>query len=496
MAEPSFQAPLPQTATGPRPILPLFIATCLVIAVVFFCVPRSMADPDIWWHLRDAQIQLSSHSFLTHDLFSFTAAGSAWMNHEWLGELPFYAAFHLLGVSGIYVATVLTVEVIFLGLFYIVYSQSKSVAAASIATIFGITLSTVSFGPRTLLYGWVLLIVELLILARSKRDEKAIWALPFVFAVWINTHGSWVIGLTVFALFIAANSVTFAKGCIENRALSVQQIKRLVACWLASVAALFLNPYGWRLVFYPFDLAFRQKLNVANVEEWRSLDFHSPRGRIMLVCLALLFLFQLLRSRKWGLFELGLLAMGLYSGFTYSRFLFLIAILVMPALAKSLAPPSLAPRRSMSPLIAGAVVFLIVCCIVGRLRNPEPAADNNDPRFPDKAVPYLSHFQPRGKVFNEFLWGGFLIWHARQIPVFIDSRVDIFEYNGTFKDYLDIIRLKNSLALLNKYDIQYVLFEKDAPLTYLLKTSREWKVDYEDDTTTMLERIVPQKADQ
>jgi len=494
MDEPSLHASEPQASTGQRPIPSLILAILLVAAVVFFCVPRSMADPDIWWHLRDAQLQLSSHAFLTHDLFSFTAAGSSWMDHEWLAELPFYAAFNLIGINGIYITTLLTIEAIFLGLFYLIYSQSQSIAAASVATILGICLSTVSFGPRTLLYGWVLLVVELLILFRSQRREKIVWALPLVFAVWVNTHGSWLIGIIVFALFIAANAFTVSYGCIENRAVSPQQIKRLIVCWLVSAAALFLNPYGWRLVFYPFDLAFRQKLNVANVEEWKSLDFHTPRGRIMFVCLALLFIFQLMRSRKWGLFELGLTAMGLYAGFTYSRFLFLIAILVMPALAKSMAPRSLAPGRSLSPPLAAALIFLMLCCIVGRVRHPEPGATESDAHFPDKAQPYLSQFQPQGKVFNEFIWGGFLIWHDRQIPVFIDSRVDIFEYNGTFKDYLDIIRLKDSIALLNKYDIQYVLFEKDAPLIYLLKTSREWKVDYEDNTTTLLERTSPQKA--
>jgi hypothetical protein len=471
---------------------PSIIAGCLVAAVVYFCVPRSMVDPDIWWHLRDAQVQLSSHSFITHDLFSFTAAGSPWMNHEWFAELPFYAGFHLFGMSGVYFVTLATIEAIFLGVLYLTYYHSRSIWSAAFVTVIGICLSTVSFGPRTLLYGWILLVVELLILARAQRQERVIWTLPLLFAVWVNTHGSWLIGMVVFGLFIVANSFTISLGCIENQALPARRIKALILCWLASACALFLNPYSWRLVFYPFNLAFAQKLNIANIEEWKSLDFHTPRGRIMLGFLGLLFLFQLIRSRKWGLFELGLMAMGLYSAFTYSRFLFLGAILVGPLLARSLVSPNPAPRRPLSPMIAAALVFVILSCVVGRLRNPEQSVTEGDARFPDHALPYLDNFHPNGKVLNDFLWGGYLIWHERQIPVFVDSRVDIFEYNGTFKDYLDIIHLKDSLELLNKHDIQYVLFEKDAPLVYLLKATHEWKVDYEDKTTTLLERIAPQ----
>jgi hypothetical protein len=471
---------------------PSIIAGCLVAAVVYFCVPRSMADPDIWWHLRDAQIQLSSHSFLNRDLFSFTASGSPWMNHEWFAELPFYAGFHLFGVNGLYYATLATIEAIFLGVLYLTYNHSRSIWSAAFVTVIGICLSTVSFGPRTLLYGWILLVVELLVFVRAQRQERIIWTLPFLFALWVNTHGSWLIGMVVFGLFVVANSFSISMGCIESRALPPQQIKRLVLCWLASAGALFLNPYGWRLVFYPFNLAFQQKLNIANIEEWKSLDFHTPRGRIMFGFLGLLFIFQLIRSRKWSLFELGLAAMGLYSAFTYSRFLFLGAILVGPLLARSLVSSSAAPRRPLSPMIAVALVFVMFCCVVGRLRNPEQSVTEGDTHFPDHALPYLDNFHPDGKVLNDFLWGGYLIWHERQIPVFVDSRVDIFEYNGTFKDYLDIIHLKDSIDLLNKHNIQYVLFEKDAPLVYLLKSTRDWKVDYEDKTTILLERITPQ----
>jgi len=472
----------------------LAVACCLIAALVYFYIPQSMADPDIWWHLRDAQLQLSTHSFLTHDLFSYTAAGSPWMDHEWLSELPFYAAFHLFGNSGIYFVTLLTAETIFLGLFYLIYLQSASVLSSLLTTVLGVLSSTVSIGPRTLLFGWVLLVIELIILAHATRRKALIWTLPFLFAIWVNTHGSWLIGIILFALFVIASAINISAGSIDNPAATREDIKRLILCWTASVAALFVNPYGWRLVLYPFDLAFRQKLNIANVDEWKTLDFHSPRGRILFVCLLLLFFFQLLRNRKWTLFELALAAMGLYSAFTYSRFLFLAAILFMPSLAKSFATRTAAQRRSLSPLVAGALLFLVVCAVVGKLKAPNQITTNTDTRYPNQALPFLNNFHPDGNVFNEYTWGGFLIWHEHQIPVFMDSRVDIFEYNGTFKDYLDIAHLSNSIALLNKHQIKYVLFPKDAQLITLLQATHDWKVDYQDDTTILLERINPQKA--
>jgi len=81
-----------------------------------------------------------------------------------------------------------------------------------------------------------------------------------------------------------------------------------------------------------------------------------------------------------------------------------------------------------------------------------------------------------------------MIWHLPDIPVFIDSRVDIFEYNGTLKDYLDIVRVENSLALLDKYKIQYVFFERDTPLVYLLEHAAGWRMDFARGNIVLIER--------
>jgi hypothetical protein len=114
---------------------------------------------------------------------------------------------------------------------------------------------------------------------------------------------------------------------------------------------------------------------------------------------------------------------------------------------------------------------------------------SGEKQFPtDSAKEYLRAFHPDGNVFNEYLWGGYLIWNARQIPVFIDSRVDIFEYNGTFKDYLDAVRLKNTLVIFDKYSIKYALLERDTPLVYFLEHAPLWKVDYSDQVLVVLER--------
>jgi hypothetical protein len=467
---------------------PVLLAVLFAL-VVFLAVPKKIADPDLGWHLRNAQIQLHTHAFLRQDLYSFTTRGKPWMDHEWLSEIPFYLAWRAFGPRGIFLVTVAAIETILLGILGLAYLESKSIKAAFVVSFLAIFLAGVSFGPRTLLFGWIFLVAELGLLAGFRRGRDFLWALPLVFLLWVNAHGSWIIGLVVLGLFVVSGSVEGSWGSIEASRWSPPQARKLAWVSLLSTLAVFVNPYGWRLVLYPFDLAFHQKLNIANVEEWRSLDFHSPRGKFMLATMAAAILLQLVRRRRWRLDQVLFLLLGTYAALTYSRFLFLAAILVMPFLAEDLSPwmPYDADRDKPwlnAPIILGSVVAVVLLFPTNRQLN-----DHSANVYPDSsALAYLRNFHPHGNVFNNYLWGGYLIWNVRQVPVFIDSRVDVFERNGVFADYLHAVRIEDTLAILDKYSIQYVLFENHRPLTYLLQHTPGWKVDYQDKTTILFER--------
>src|SRR3990172_9986676 len=47
-------------------------------------------DPDYWWHLRTGRLIVETGSLPQADPFSFTAAGSDWLAHEWLAEVVIY----------------------------------------------------------------------------------------------------------------------------------------------------------------------------------------------------------------------------------------------------------------------------------------------------------------------------------------------------------------------------------------------------------------------
>ncbi len=468
----------------------LTMLTFLLVTLQFVMSEGTVADPDIWWHLRNAEYLFQNHQLPRFDLYSFTVAGAPWINHEWLAEVPYYLAWRAWGLAGVNVTTLVVIEFIFLGLLYLCYQESGHFKASIAACCFCTFLAKVSYGPRTILFGYAYLVILLIILQRFRRKGHApLWLVPPLFCLWINTHGSWSLGLMVFSIIAAAGLLKKGRGLVDAETWSRSQIRKLVVTGLASVAALFVNPFGARLVYYPFDLAFRQKLNISHVAEWVSVDFHDLRGKLVLVLLLTLLLAALLRRRHWTVLEVTLLLFALYSGLTYIRFLFLLAIVAAPLLAKLLDfVPRYRPEVD-TPVINALAICLMIAGMAYYWPSTVQLQRTVAGQYPTKVLPFLKAHPPAGPMLNFYLWGGYLELNDRNVKTFLDSRVDIFEYAGVLQDYLDLLSLKQPKPILDKYKIRYVLFPHNEALTYVLEHDPEWKEIYSDELSVLMERV-------
>ncbi len=479
-----------------RRVFSFHLALVALLCLLVFLTERGRApDPDLWWHMRNAEQFLTTGSLPSVDTYSFTVAGHPWIDHEWLAEMPYYLAWKAGGPSGVQLLVIVLLQAIFLGLFYLCWRNSGNVKAAFAVTCVAVLLATVSFGPRTILFGYAYTVILLIILQRYRATGRGpLWILPFLFCLWINTHGSWSLGLILFGIVIASGLVEGRWGMIEARRWSPSQLRTLLLAMGASIAGLFVNPYGYRLVYYPIDLAFRQKLNISHVAEWVSVDFHDFRGKIVMLVLAGMLFSALWGRHRWRLEELALALFGLYCGLTYIRFLFLAALVVSPLLAKSLdfLPPYQPEidKPALNALILGATLLTMV------LYFPSTAElqKSIDEDYPAEVLPYLNSHQLSGRVLNFYLWGGWLEWNARDVKTFVDSRVDIFEYAGVFKDYIDLLGVRKSPSILDKYRIRYVLFPPDEPLSCLLEVDPNWKLIFTGKVCLLFERVGPVPA--
>ena len=447
-------------------------------------------DPDIWWHLRNAETLLSTHHFIRTDSYSFTTQGQPWINPEWLAEIPYYFGCHFLGDRGLFLVMLVAVEFIVFGVFLLCYRRCEDVKAAFLASWIAVLFASINIGPRTILFGWLCFLAEILLLESFRKGQDRLWLLIPLFAIWINLHGSWLIGLAFFFIFIASGFVQGSWGSMEAVRWTRQQRNKLLTIASISVAALFLNPYGWRLVANPFDMIFAQQLNIHFVDEWHSVDFQTFHGKLFFVVFAGLFIFTLARRRSWPLHELLFAFVATYAALTHKRFLFLAGMIIGPILAVELVGAVFEPYDSKTNKPLLNALFMAGYCAFAILHIPSSAKLHaaESQYFPVAAIPQLQSSCANSHVFNAYEWGGYLIWNQRNIPVFIDSRTDIFEHHGVLADYLKAMSLDNPLTVLDRYQIGCVLLQPNSQLVTLLENSPNWHMQYLDATAALLVR--------
>jgi hypothetical protein len=448
----------------------------------------SVADPDIWWHLRNAAALLHTHHFPHTAHWTFTVAGQPWMNGEWLAELPYYGAYRALGDRGLFLVTMLVTGAIVLGVYGLARMRAGNWRGAFLAAVATTAFATVSLAPRTLLFGWLCLVAELAILWSLEKGRDFTAWLPLIFLVWINAHGSWFIGFVLMLLFFAAGSIEGQWGDVYARRWAPAQKRKMILVAAASFAALFVNPYGWRLVAYPLDVAYGQNLMIQSAAEWASLDFHSLRGKVVLAVFMLLAVLQLVRRCRWSLQDLAFALIAVYGAFAYVRFTYLAGILLAPMLAIALSrgpDPLPQQRRSLlnALIMALMLVYIVLCTPSERQLRAADAAE-----FPAKAIPYVQSLAGQGNLFSDVNWAGYLEWNAPRVKEFADTRLDIFVHRGVMADYLAATGIHNTFAVLDQYQIRYVLLPAGVPMAYLLAHSPGWKTSYSDGQAVVFER--------
>jgi hypothetical protein len=466
------------------PVMCIFLLSALIFE---FC-DKQLAEPDIWWHLRDAQNLIEYHSFSRADTYSFTAAGLSRANFEWLSEIPYYLGFKTWGLQGLLLVSIVVSVLIFAGVYYLCCRAGANYKDAIIATMLAIFLGTISLGPRMLLFGWLCMVALLILLEEYRRTGRGLWLIPPLFLLWVNLHGSWAFGMVVLAIFVLSGLVEGEWGLIVARRWSRSQLRDLLLAGVASFVLLFVNPFGYKLVLYPFEVALRQQIAMQHVEEWQPLDLSTGHGRLGLLVIFAILASALVSRRRWRLDAALLTAFALWTALSHGRFLFFLGLVIAPALALRLHLFPAYERDRDKPWLNAGVIAGIIVALFFLFPSTVLLQQKVDHRFPTAALLFMREHQLSGRVFNQYAWGGYMEWDAPELKSFIDGRADVFVANGVFKDYAKVSNIVEPLEVLDKYRIDYALLEQNRPLTYVLEHSTVWRPIYSDPVAVLFAR--------
>jgi hypothetical protein len=464
--------------------------TAILIGKAFWTCREGIVDTDLGWHLRNGQYLLSHWQLPTCDSYSFTAAGSAWIDHSWLSEVLYYCALRIFGLRGVFLLFLFAVTAFLLTVFFVTLKRASDPLSAGVLTIFGGLLAMVGFTPRAQNFGWLCFAGVFAILLRFRDSRRGpLWLIPIIFGLWINCHASWPFGLAVFAIIFASGIIQRDLGRMSAAPWSGSEKKKLTITLAASVFVLFVNPFGYRLVLYPFDLALRQAVNVSLGGEWASVDFNDPRGIYVLIALAAVFTLALMPRRPWRIDDVLLTAFALICGLKHIRFLMVTGIVLPPILARQFPPLSTYDPSRERRLLNFAIVAVVIAVLIAGFPSNQYLEAEFDQFFPANAVRYLATHPQQGNLLNQYEWGGYLEWKLPDVKTFIDSRTDIFEYRGVLRDYVAISTFNHTQELLDRYKIGYVFYPANSPLSYFLSKDPGWECAFQDDQAAIYRRV-------
>lgn len=491
------------------PSLADVIFVCILFYISFAKNVGMLHDGDTGYHIRAGEYILDTFTIPRIDPYSFITPPMQWTVHEWLAEIIMAVAHRLSGLSGV----IVLYSVILAATFYVMVRSLKSAGIsalpAAVATIAIFAASTLHWLARPHVFSFLIIVMWLHILnSYEERGRNQLYLLPLLMLFWVNLHGGYIIGFVFICIYLAGNLLLIIT---DKEAWRNGGMKR--AKWYGSIlpfcmGTAILNPFGWKIFLFPFKLVF-DKYQMDHTQEFLSPNFHEqPLFKGMLLLLILLLAFS---KKRLTMIQIALLIfftnMALYS----VRYIPLFAIIVVPVMLHYMEldfgerlPRVRAFFRKRLETVAGmdamssgffwpVAAILLVCFQL----QGGGIAHGFDPKIKAvDAVNFLKREPIPGRMFNNDEIGDLIIYGAhRQYKVFIDGRLDMY---GTerIKEYKKVQSFSAGWEdVFKKYEISWVIFDTDSPLTRYLLARKEWRLIYSDKVASILVIDTPAYAD-
>jgi len=424
------------TASPPAPPLPLrhpatLAAAAAAAACVFATVTFHLTDTDLWQHLVVGR-EIWRAGVPHEHLWSWPTFGTPEVTPSWGFRALLWPLWDRLGVTGLFVWRWATT----LAAFGLLWAAARRMGARGLTPLVVAAWCALVYRqrsqvrPETLVA--VLFAAQLLIhearraavrvpadggppLAHARRDPALL--LPLVALAWANVHISYWMGLALQAVYLLDAWLANRRA---PRGAPDAAPARLVAVAVASVAVSFLNPGGARALAQPFEYWFtwRHEPIYAQIAELHPVYWSANLRNglpLLLAVWAALAVRRVLR-READLPEILLGGTFVTLGLGGQRFMGFVALLAGAFLARDLdawvrarAWPRWTARAWPR---AGLAAAACVAVSVAEWREPTiaPGVGVDEAWLPVAACDAMRDAGVRGRGFNHFFQGGYLLW--------------------------------------------------------------------------------------
>ena len=446
-----------------------------------------LSDNSFFIHLQTGHYILD-HGIPREDVYSYTASGTHWIAQSWLAELLYASStpHSDRSASGCSARSPVrrspcSHSASRFG------SRASRVRAAliSIAALGGIyTL----WSERPLLIGVLFLVILCWIV-----EVPDCWvgrhlyvSLPVLMWVWANVHGTFALGFLYLALH-------FVGRWLDGTAPWQGREQKLLIAGAIAGAATLVNPYGPALVLFPLHLLQRGDI-LRHIIEWASPDFHKVWGQVLLLWLGV-FIVVAARgkhrmSRRDLVLTLPFLGLALWA----LRNVALAPLVGLAVVARAVAvDDDVAEEKraseTRSPIgwvLAGVLVFVAMGLVMRAVNQPDFVSE----AYPVKAMNAVDEQGLIGKrlLMDDADAAYAVLGYDGKQKVFIDDRYDMYPLE-LINDYFTLSNGRPGWKqIMNKYDVEVVVWERSHPLVEYLEQSGDWTRIHRDDSYVSLVR--------
>ena len=462
-------------------------------------------DADTGYHIRAGEYILHNFIVPRHDIFSYIAPPLPWVAHEWLSETIMALIHKFSGLTGIVIVFAFLIGLAYFLLFAFARALNCNLLLTALLVLLVTISSSLHWLARPHIFSLVLTVVWYAVLDNYQyKATNRLYLLPFLMALWVNLHGGFVVGFVLLAVFFAGNLVDFFFSRDQTRFSAMVACKRIAIVALVCLLASLLNPRGYSILLFPFNVVSNQFV-MENVQEFLSPNFHEslPFKYLLLLTLGVL---SLSRSGL-NIIDFILVLLFSYMSLYSARYIPSFAIIVTPILLRRIQPmlqkfdnraARIVHERSTNLELTDAttrghlwpvISFLGVCVLS---LNGKIAFKFDEMTKPVAAVEFLNREKLKGNMFNDEEFGDYVIYSAwPQYKVFFDGRSDM--YGETWgNQYMKVATLQPDWQkVIDKNGFGWMFLPTGSSLSTMLLENKNWHLIYADKVAEIFVKDIP-----
>jgi hypothetical protein len=533
-----------------RPETLFFLATWLVLLLIFR--ERGFYDPGSLWHIKVGEIILNTGMPQT-DPFSYTFEGRAWVPQQWGAEILMAITHRIGGLDSLLMVFATLVAALYTLIFRKALQAGMGPVLAGLMVLVCLVVGAFHYFVRPHMFTIGFLAWTMISIVDYERGRCTSWRLVGLiplYVLWTNLHGGVLGGTITLGMAVAGWGLLFLRSRLvkskstsqnpdtatsnidPNQSEELTPIRNwrtafllcgiVIACGLAP----FINPHGMEMIRI-WQRIVTSKVLPQVVHEHQPLKPSEPLGQAI-IGLGAFYLILLAgtfsrKPRVTWLIPLVWLALS-FKGIRQGPLFAITAVIAMVdlwpytiwhrllvkygdgSLARS---PDYSPRPLLAPFLVPVIAVLVAFCLE-LSHTPAPLVGSGWARLDPEFVPvdmngpieeYASHVPPGTHIFNDANLGGYLIYHAPSLKIFMDDRCELYG-DDWIERYADTLILPpNELGVVfeswaAKYQFDRAILRTHAPEKekpsierYLLSNPEKWREVARGKRAVMFERV-------